>query len=298
MPASLLGESVTLTITHYDFSTGQRIQIYQATETVVSGAEFSGTVNYVGSTMVGSETWTRNETFYFTADVSSNQFAYTYDGSANTYAPSGLRFTFSSLADESVGSISSVTEVSGTDDGVFSSPAPYLSGNDVVMTPAPMGGGVSGSQVAQATLVEPNSPPSLGGTPANATVTEDVATSVNLSAYAVSDADGDQLTLTLAVNRGSIAATDGNGTTAEGVTIAGSGTTSMTLRGSATALNAFLDDTSRVLFTTAANDTAPATLTVTPNDGLVNGTADTVTLNVTPVNDEPTLTATGSDPTF
>ncbi len=132
-----------------------------------------------------------------------------------------------------------------------------------------------------------NTPPELGGTPADTAATEDVATAIDLSAYNVSDDDGDIITITLAVDRGTIASTDGNGTNA-GVTVANSGTVSMTLQGSAGNLNSYLNDPSKIQYTTAANDTATATLTVTPNDGTVDGTADTVSITITSVNDAPT----------
>ena len=139
-----------------------------------------------------------------------------------------------------------------------------------------------------------NTAPDLGGAPADDTAVEDVATAIDLSAYNVSDADGDDpLTLTLAVNRGTIASTDGNGTT-DGVTVGGSGTNSMTLQGSAANLNTYLNNTSKITFTTANNDTATATLTVTPNDRTENGTADTVDITIMAVNDEPSVTV-GAD---
>ncbi|UTW59413.1 DUF4347 domain-containing protein [Kordiimonas sp. SCSIO 12603] len=132
-----------------------------------------------------------------------------------------------------------------------------------------------------------NSAPELGGTPADDTATEDVATAIDLSAYNISDADaGDTITLTLAVDRGTIASIDTNGTFG-GVTIAGSGTASMTLQGTAAALNTYLNDTSHITFTTASNDTTTAVLTVTPNDGTVNGTTDTVNISISAVNDDP-----------
>ncbi len=134
-----------------------------------------------------------------------------------------------------------------------------------------------------------NAAPSLGGTPADVTVTEDVATAIDLSAYNVSDSDGDTITLTLAVSAGTIASVDGNGTTS-GVTVASSGSGSMTLQGTAANLNTYLNDTSKIRYTTASNSTASATLTVTPNDGTTDGTADTVTINVTSVNDNPGAT--------
>ncbi|GGY37170.1 hypothetical protein GCM10011297_07820 [Bacterioplanes sanyensis] len=141
------------------------------------------------------------------------------------------------------------------------------------------------------TAVPPNNPPSLGGAPADDTATEDVATAVDLSAYNISDAElDDPITLTLSVDRGTIAALGGNGT-ADGVTVAGSGTNSMTLAGGEADLNIFLDNTSNILFTSDANDTTAATLTVTPNDGNSNGTADTVTINISTVNDAPSLDA-------
>lgn len=143
-----------------------------------------------------------------------------------------------------------------------------------------------------------NTSPSLGGTPADVTATEDVATAINLSAYNISDAESDDpITLTLSVDRGTLAALGGNGT-ASGVTVAGSGTSSMTLSGAEADLNTFLDNTSNILFTSDTNDTTAATLTVTPNDGTTNGTADTVTINITAVNDDPTVTGLASDITF
>ena len=141
-----------------------------------------------------------------------------------------------------------------------------------------------------------NSAPALGGAPTDDTATEDVATAINLSAYNISDADGDIVTLRLAVDRGTIASTDGNGTTA-GITIANSGTALMTLQGTVANLNTYLDDTSKITYTTASNDTTTATLIVTPNDGTVNGTADTVDISISAVNDNPTVSSVPTDVT-
>ena len=140
------------------------------------------------------------------------------------------------------------------------------------------------------TDVVENTAPVLGGTPPNDTAVEDVATAIDLSAYNVSDADGDTITLTLAVNRGTIASTNNNGVTA-GVTVANSGTASMTLQGTAANLNTYLNNTALTTFTTAANDTTTAVLTVTPNDGTVNGTADTVSITISQVNDAPEVSS-------
>lgn len=133
-----------------------------------------------------------------------------------------------------------------------------------------------------------NAAPTITGAPASATVTEDVATAVDLSAVTVADSNGDNITLTLGVSAGTIASTDGNGAVG-GVTVGGSGTASLTLAGSAASINSYLDTTTRIQYTTASNSTTSATLTLTPNDGTVNGTAGSTTLNVTAVNDVPTL---------
>lgn len=154
-------------------------------------------------------------------------------------------------------------------------------------------GGTSIDHDVTVRVSEPNTAPQLGGTAPDATATEDVATAIDLSAYNISDAQDDTITLTLAVNRGTIASVDGNGTTA-GVTIAESGTVSMTLQGSAANLNTYLNDTSKITFTTGANETSSATLTVTPNDGTVDGTPDTVAITITAVNDAPVLEASAS----
>jgi hypothetical protein len=133
-----------------------------------------------------------------------------------------------------------------------------------------------------------NDLPQLGGTPADTTVAEDVTTAIDLSAYDVSDAEGDSVTLTLAVDRGTVATTDGNGLT-DGVLVEGSDTASMILVGNLANLNTYLNDSSKITYTTAVNQTVAATLTVTPNDSSEYGSADTVTITVTPVNDAPVL---------
>lgn len=141
---------------------------------------------------------------------------------------------------------------------------------------------------ASATSAPPNAAPTITGAPASATVTEDVATDINLSAVTVADSDGDSITLTVGVNAGTIASTDGNGTFS-GVTITNSGSASMSLAGTAANINSYLDITTKISYTTPLNSTSSATLTLTPNDGTEDGTAANVTLNVTAVNDAPSL---------
>ena len=110
-----------------------------------------------------------------------------------------------------------------------------------------------------------NDKPELGGTPSDETATEDQARP-SISAYNLSDAEGDDLTLTLSVDR--VPRPRAAGT---GITITGSNTATITLAGTIANLNTYLDDTTKIEFKTTLNDTAAATLTVTPNDGTVDG---------------------------
>ena len=136
-----------------------------------------------------------------------------------------------------------------------------------------------------------NDAPTITDAPSSITVTEDVASDLDLSAMVLADTDADELTVTLAVASGTLASTDGNGTTSD-VTIAGSGTASMTLAGTIDNLHTYLDTTTKVTFTTAANDDTSVAMTVTANDGTSDSTASNITLDITAVNDAPTISGT------
>ncbi|WP_169449503.1 tandem-95 repeat protein [Oceanobacter kriegii] len=138
-------------------------------------------------------------------------------------------------------------------------------------------------EVVQGDAVVANSAPTLSSVPTSAAVTEDVATTILDGGVSVADSDGDTVTLTLAVGAGSIASSDGNGTYSS-VTVSNSGSASMTLAGTTSALSSYLSN-GKIQYTTALNSNSAATLTITPNDGSENGTAASVTLNVTAVND-------------
>ena len=156
----------------------------------------------------------------------------------------------------------------------------------------------NGTQQQTVTIIEDdNTAPSLTNLLTTYTITEDVASAINLSAATFSDTEGDNLIVALAVNSGTIASIDGNGVTSS-VTIANSGTSSMTIAGTIAHIHTYLDTVSKIVVTTATNSLTDITLTVTPNDGVLSGTPATSTLSVTSVNDEPTLTATASNPTF
>lgn len=129
-----------------------------------------------------------------------------------------------------------------------------------------------------------NTPPSLGGAPADVVVTVNVATAIDLSAYNIADPDElTAVTIALIVSQGTIASADGNGDfLTDSVAIATSGTEAMTLTGTPAFLNAYLDDTSHIIYTSANNDTSSATLSVGTHDGTEPGETDSIGITVLP----------------
>ncbi|WND01397.1 DUF4347 domain-containing protein [Temperatibacter marinus] len=138
---------------------------------------------------------------------------------------------------------------------------------------------------ANAVAIVVNAAPEIIEGEAPTAVTEDTASNVDLSEFDVSDLDGGVVTLTLAVDSGTLTAAAGSG-----VTITDSGSSELTLEGSVADLNSYLDTETNIKFTTEENATDDVTLTITPNDGTVDGVAVQITLEVTAVDDAPTLT--------
>ncbi|CAD5286494.1 DUF4347 domain-containing protein [Halomonas sp. 156] len=137
-----------------------------------------------------------------------------------------------------------------------------------------------------------NDAPTVAGAPSDITVTEDTASNVDLSSVAFADADGDSLTVTLTASAGTLAASSSGS-----VTVAGSGTGALTLSGSAADINAYLDTISAIQYTGAENASGDnaATLSLKANDGTVDSSTTTVNLDITAVNDAPTVTGAPSD---
>lgn len=129
-------------------------------------------------------------------------------------------------------------------------------------------------------------------------VTEDVAGNLSLAGITINDIESSttlpmQLSLSVPSGQGSFTATSG-----PGVTVAGSTTNSMTLTGTKANLESFIGVASNIKFLSlAANNTASRTVTVTLNDqgntgagGTLTVPVGTILVNVTAVNDAPTMT--------
>jgi Ca2+-binding RTX toxin-like protein len=138
--------------------------------------------------------------------------------------------------------------------------------------------------------------PTATGLPTDLTVVEDVASNLNLSAGSLADVDSTgSITVTLTASAGTMTAIDGGS-----VTVTNSGTGAITLSGTAANIDAFLNSASAVQYTGAlnANGNDAATVTVTANDGSGAVTLGVVNVDITPVNDVPTLTGFGPSVTF
>ncbi len=143
-------------------------------------------------------------------------------------------------------------------------------------------------QTVTITVTAQNDAPSASGLPTDVTVTEDVASNLNLSAISLSDADtSGSITVVLTASAGTMTASSGGG-----VTVTNSGTGAITLAGTASAIDTFLNTASAIQYTGAANaygDNA-ATITVTANDGSGAVTLGTVNVDITAVDDPMSLT--------
>ncbi|MBK1670374.1 hypothetical protein CKO28_20325 [Rhodovibrio sodomensis] len=149
-----------------------------------------------------------------------------------------------------------------------------------------------------------NDDPTFVGLPAGITVTEDVASDVDLSGATFGDVDsgGADVTLTLSVGAGTLTAT-GSG----GVGVGGSGGATLSLTGTAAEIETFLNTANNVQYTTPtnANGAPVTTLTLTADDDGNTGTGGggpvalgTVNINATAVNDAPVLNNLNATPVF
>jgi VCBS repeat-containing protein len=147
--------------------------------------------------------------------------------------------------------------------------------------------GNSTSSTLAITLTPVNDAP-VNTVPGEQSTAEDTAKAITGLSIVDVDAGNSALTVTLAVTNGTITAA-----TSAGVSITTNGTASVTLSGTVSAINTLLALANGVTYTPTANFNGSATLTMTTNDGGNTGSGgaksdvDTVTINVTAVNDAP-----------
>ena len=168
-------------------------------------------------------------------------------------------------------------------------------------------GGTSEVGTRTLNVVPVNDDPSNDGSlPTDVTVTEGTSSDIDLSPVNLADVDanGGNLSLTLSTSTGGTLTAASGG----GIIFGNNGTNQITLNGTLTELNNYLNTPSNIQYihsdlNLAGNDAD--TITVSINDlgntgtgGGLDITLGTVNVDIREVNDAPTLTATALNPTF
>ncbi|MBB3017057.1 VCBS repeat-containing protein [Microvirga lupini] len=154
------------------------------------------------------------------------------------------------------------------------------------------GGSLSETKAVPLTIAAVNDAPVVT-VPGSIAVTEDTASALTGISFSDVDAGSANVTVTLSIAAGSLAAVSG-----AGVTVGGTGS-ALTLTGSITSINAFIA-ASNVTYTSDANGTGSRVLTVSIDDGGNAGSGGslsdtkTVSLAIAAVNDAPVVTVPGS----
>ena len=158
----------------------------------------------------------------------------------------------------------------------------------------------SGAVQATVSVTAVNDDPTLTGLPASITVTEDVASDVDLSSatFADVDAGSNNVSLVITAAAGTLSAVSGGD-----VSIYNSGTSSINLYGTVSNIDTYLNTASNIQYTTVSNSNTDTNLTFVANDGGNTGAGSvttisvgaSVTVNITPVNDEPSFTLPGNN---
>ncbi|WP_344961742.1 DUF4347 domain-containing protein, partial [Oceanisphaera sediminis] len=147
-------------------------------------------------------------------------------------------------------------------------------------------------------VVPANAAPVIGGSSSGQNV-NDTGTITPFSAVALSDAEGDNLTVNISLDSAAKGAFTEASLTASGFTDNGDGNYSLATTNAASAQTAIR----QLVFDPAENrvasgSTETTTFTISVSDGTSTTNDATTTVVSTSVNDEPTLTAIASNPTF
>ncbi|MEJ8855830.1 tandem-95 repeat protein [Variovorax robiniae] len=156
------------------------------------------------------------------------------------------------------------------------------------------GGPLTDTDTALITINPVNDAPINTLPAAGWTTNEDTAVALTGLAVADVDAAAGTITVQLGVDSGTLTAANG-----AGVTVANSGSASLTLSGTLADINAYLASAAAPTYTPVPDANGAVTLTLLTNDGGNTGVggpltdADTATINITPVNDAPVHTVPG-----
>jgi hypothetical protein len=220
------------------------------------------------------------------ADVDSDTLTVTLSVPAGTLAAEsgdGVTVSGSPGALSFAGSVDALNAYFGTGQRTSYTTAPDANGA-VALAITVSDGELSTAGSVTLAITPVNDAPTLGGLPAALEVVEDQPTLLQFPGSPFADVDSGDLTVTLSVPAGSLAASSGDGVTVSGTPGA------LSFAGSVDALNAYFGTGQRISYTTAPDANGTVALAITVSDGELS-TAGSVTLAITPVNDAPTLSA-------
>ncbi|SEI69060.1 protein of unknown function, partial [Allopseudospirillum japonicum] len=244
-----------------------------------------------------TDTGTAHTVEYITIDTSTvtgGVLSLTGTPAGGTSTTGGITF------DTATGNLSGTVNIAIGDIGklVFT-PTAELSGTGAgsfAWTVTDSGGDTSTAATWTLDITAVEDVPTLTGVTTTITALEDTATNLITGTPVFADVDttGDIVaTLTATNSSATLTASD-----ASGVEVGNSGTHAITLTGTAAEINTFLQTASNVTYKGVANSTTSDTVTITVDDSEGGtGTAETVTVNFTPVNDAPVIGSLNGDST-
>ncbi|MBW4696256.1 MAG: DUF4347 domain-containing protein [Lyngbya sp. HA4199-MV5] len=216
-----------------DFNSGTLTASFSANGTVDDRLAINNEGTGVGQIGVsgGNVTYGGTTIGTFTGGVGTTPLVVTFNSSSSPAAAQALlrNFTYGNVSD-----------------------APSTSDRTLSLVLTDGDGGTSTTANKTIKVAAINDAPTVTA-PSAITVTEDTATTLTGISFADIDAGSGTMSAVLNVGAGSLSATAGNG-----VTVAGSASSSITLNGTLTALNSFL--TNSLTYTPALNDVTPQTL--------------------------------------
>ncbi|SJZ58793.1 Cadherin-like, partial [Oceanospirillum multiglobuliferum] len=222
------------------------------------------------------------------SSVSGGTLALTGSPTAGTATDSSTLATAGALTAGSKINIADLTLIQ------FTPTANSTSSGSVVYTVTDAGGDVSASATLTVNLAAVEDAPTLTGVTTTITAIEDTATNLITGSPVFADVDttADVVATLTATDTAAVLTATSSG----GVVVGNSGTNAITLTGTAAEINSFLATASNITYTGSSNNVTTDTVVISVNDGEggTSANATTITVNFTPVNDAPTVSATGT----
>ncbi|WP_321319698.1 cadherin domain-containing protein [Labilibaculum sp.] len=232
-------------------------------------------------------------------DGDDQTVTFTITGGTLTIGTTGITFGGTGNGNASFTAAGTLAAINTALDAATFTPTPNLSGTNAGTIAFISNDGTDDSSPTSVSfdITAVNDDPSVSGLPTDITVSEDIASNVDLSAATLSDVDAgsNSIVLTIEASAGTLNAGSGGS-----VTIGGSGTATLSLTGSVANIDTYLNTSSNIKYTSASNvnGSDAATLTLTANDGGYTGSSGgtnvplgTVNVDITAVNDKPTASS-------